>query len=88
MKGHGMKLATSIVGLMLAFGSPSWAGNCSDMAAFNTQIKDFMETESVSDTLKADVKQLATECETLHGAGKSVDSISSCNDALKLIMVN
>ena len=58
------------------------------MAAFNTQINDFLKTTSIADTLKADLKELASECETMHNEGMTVSSISSCNDALKLTMVN
>ena len=41
-----------------------------------------------ADTLKNDVKELATECQMMHNQGMSVSSISSCGDALKLTMVN
>ena len=72
----------------VTFCSYSWAGGCSDMAAFNSQISKFLNTASVADTLKADVKELATECQMMHDQGMSVNSISSCGDALKLTMVN
>ena len=83
-----MKITTAVISLVMLLGVPSWASNCSDMAAFNTQIKDFLETKSISETLKADVRELAVECEKMHGTGEAVSSISSCSDALKLIMVN
>ena len=72
----------------LMLGTQATASGCSDMAAFNTQINDFLKTTSIADTLKADLKELASECETMHNEGMTVSSISSCNDALKLTMVN
>ena len=72
----------------LLLGSQVSASGCSDMAAFNTQIDEFLTTASVADTLKADVKKLATECEIMHNQGMTVSSISACGDALKLTMVN
>ena len=80
------KIVTTIAGI--TFGSYAWAGGCSDMAAFNTQIDQFLNTASIADTLKADVKDLAKECQIMHNQGMSVSSISSCNDALKLTMIN
>ena len=72
----------------LMLGSQSWAGNCSDMAAFNTQIDQFLNTASIAETLKADVQELAADCQMMHSQGMAVSSISSCGDALKLTMVN
>ena len=72
----------------IMLGSQSWAGNCSDMAAFNTQIDQFLNTASIAETLKADVQELATDCQMRHNQGMAVSSISSCGDALKLTMVN
>ena len=68
--------------------SQTLAAGCSDMAAFRTQIDEFLNTASISDTLKADVKELASDCQMMHNQGMSVSSISSCGDALKLTMVN
>ena len=64
------------------------ASGCSEMAAFNTEINKFLETTSISDTLKADVNKLVRDCEAMHNQGMAVSSISSCNEALKLTMVN
>jgi len=72
----------------LLLGTQVSASGCSDMAAFNTQINEFLKTASIADTLKADVKKLASECEVMHNQGMTVSSISACGDALKLTMVN
>ena len=83
-----MKLfGSTIVGVVL-LGTQAFGGGCSDMAAFNTQINDFLQEESVAVSLKADVKKLATECELMHDKGMTVNTISACGDALKLTMVN
>ena len=83
-----MKLKGFILISSLLLGSQAWAGNCSDMAAFNTQIDQFLNTASIAETLKTDVKKLAAECQMMHDQGMSVSSINSCGDALKLTMVN
>ena len=80
-------LGSTIVGAVL-LGTSAFGGGCSDMAAFNTQINDFLKEESVAVTLKADVKALATKCEVMHDQGMAVNSISACGDALKLTMIN
>ena len=76
-----------LIGLTM-LGTQVSASGCSDMAAFNTQINEFLKTASISDTLKSDVKKLASECEVMHNKGMAVNSISSCGDALNLTMVN
>ena len=55
------------------------------MAAFSTQIDEFLKTASITETLKEDVKKLANECEVMHNQGMAVTSISSCADALKSV---
>jgi hypothetical protein len=81
------QLGLIFISFML-IGTQSSASGCSDMAAFNTQINEFLQTAAIEETLKADVKQLANECEVMHSQGMAVSSISSCGDALKLTMVN
>ena len=76
-----------LIGAIL-LGTQVSASGCSDMAAFNTQINNFLKTASITETLKADVKKLASECKVMHNEGMTVSSISSCGDALKLTMVN
>ena len=83
-----MKLKGLIFISAIMLGSQSWAGNCSDMAAFNSQIDQFLNTASIAETLKADVKELAADCQMMHNQGMAVSSISACGDALKLTMVN
>jgi outer membrane murein-binding lipoprotein Lpp len=83
MKKFGLIFISTIL-----LGTQALATGCSDMAAFNTQINEFLNTASTSDTLKADVKKLASECEAMHNQGMTISSISECDHALKLIMVN
>ena len=83
-----MKRIVSILISTMLLGTQVSASGCSDMAAFNTQINDFLKTASLADSLKADVKNLARECEEMHNQGMAVNSISSCGDALNLTMVN
>ena len=83
MKKTGLILAGALL-----LGTQVTAGGCSDMAAFNTQIDEFLKTASIADTLKSDVMKLAGECELMHNQGMAVDSISACGDAIKLTQVN
>lgn len=83
MKQTGLLLIGAVL-----LGTQASASGCSDMAAFNTQINDFLKTASITDTVKADVKKLASECEAMHNQGMMVSGISSCGEALKLTMVN
>ena len=83
-----MRLTTLTLITSVMLGSQSWAGGCSDMAAFNTQIDQFLNTASIAETLKTDVRELAKECQIMHNQGMSVSTITSCGDALKLTMVN
>ena len=83
-----MILRTCIFYVSLFVGSSALASNCSDMAAFKSQIDKFLNTASITDTLKADVKKLADECGLMHNQGMAVSTIDSCGDALKMIMIN
>ena len=83
MKKLGIMFVSAIL-----LGTQVSASGCSDMAVFNTEINEFLETPSVADTLKTDVKKLAGECKGMHNQGMTVSSISACGDALKLTMVN
>ena len=83
MRKAGLTLISALL-----LGTQVSASGCSDMAAFTTQIKKKKKTTSIANTLKADLKKLAGECEKMHNEGMMVSSIGSCNDALKLTMVN
>ena len=83
MKILWITLAASFLGC-----SQIWASGCTEMAAFKTEINEFLKTGSISESLRADVQQLASKCEFMHEKGNLVKSIASCNDALELTRVN
>ncbi len=68
--------------------SQALASGCTEMAAFNTKIDNFLETASLSEGQKADIKQLATKCEGLHNQGVAVGDILPCNAALEMTEIN
>jgi len=65
-----------------------YASGCSEMAAFNTKIKNALKTASFNEKTLANIRNLQSECERQHDMGMSVSSISSCNKALDLVAVN
>ena len=65
-----------------------YASGCSEMAAFNTKIKNALKTASFNEKTLADIRNLQSECKRQHDMGMSVSSIKSCNKALDLVAVN
>ena len=74
--------------IITLLGSGVYASGCSEMAAFNTKIKNALKTASFNEKTLADIRNLQSECKRQHDMGMSVSSISSCNKALDLIAVN
>ena len=72
----------------IVFSSSVYASGCSEMAAFNTKIKNALKTASFNEKTLADIKNLQSECKRQHDMGMSVSMISSCNKALDLVSVN
>ena len=68
--------------------SGAYASGCSEMAAFNSKIKNALKTASFNEKTLADIKDLQTDCKRQHDMGMSVSSINSCKKALDLIAVN
>ena len=74
--------------IITLLGSGVYASGCSEMAAFNTKIKNALKTASFNEKTLADIRNLQSECKRQHDMGMSVSSISSCNKALDLVAVN
>ena len=83
-----MKKILASVLVVSFLGTGVYASGCSEMAAFNTKIKNALKTASFNKKTLADIKNLQSECKRQHDMGMSVSSISSCNKALDLVAVN
>ena len=83
-----MKRILASVIVITLLGSGVHASGCSEMAAFNTKIKNALKTASFNQKTLADIRNLQSECKRQHDMGMSVSSISSCNKALDLVAVN
>ena len=83
-----MKKIIASVFVVALFGSSVYASGCSEMAAFNTKIKNALKTASFNEKTLADIRNLQSECKRQHDMGMSVSAISSCNKALDLVAVN
>ena len=83
-----MKKILSSVFVISLLSSGVYASGCSEMAAFNTKIKNALKTASFNEKTLADIRNLQSECKRQHDMGMSVSTISSCNKALDLIAVN
>ena len=83
-----MKKILASAFIITLLGSGVYASGCSEMAAFNTKIKNALKTASFNEETLADIRNLQSECKRQHDMGMSVSSISSCNKALDLVAVN
>ena len=83
-----MKKIIACLVAMSFLGTSVYASGCSEMAAFNTKIKEALTTASFSEKTLVDVRKLQSECKRQHDMGMSVSAISSCNKALDLVAVN
>ena len=83
-----MKKILASVLVVSFLGTGVYASGCSEMAAFNTKIKNALKTASFNEKTLADIRNLQSECKRQHDMGMSVSSISSCNKALDLVAVN
>ena len=70
------------------FGAQAYASGCSDMAKFNTTVDEFLKTASLSQSLKNNLDELKTECQTMHNMGMDVATATACKKALQLVQVN
>ena len=82
-----MKILSIIVFIISTISSQVLASGCSDMAAFNTKIKDYMETANLSNEVKDKINTLSSDCKNSHDLGMDVENINSCKEVLVMIRV-
>ena len=64
------------------------ASGCSEMAAFNTKVSNFLETANLTNETKNKINLLSTECQNGHDMGMEVENIDSCKTVINMIEVN
>ena len=82
-----MKILSIIVFLISTISTQVLASGCSEMAAFNTKVKDYMETANLSNEIKDKINTLSSDCKNLHDMGMDVENINSCKEVLEIIKV-
>ena len=83
-----MKLLSTIILGTTLVASQAMGSGCSEMAAFNTRINEFLKTASISESQRSDIQLLAGKCKTLHNKGAAVSDILPCNTALEMTRIN
>ena len=63
------------------------ASGCSEMAAFNTQVNNFLETANLTSDTKDKINTLSADCKSMHDLGMEVKNIDSCKEVMTLVKV-
>ena len=82
-----MKTLFIILFIISTISTQVLASGCSDMAAFNTKVKDYMETANLSNEIKDKINTLSSDCKNLHNMGMDLENINSCKEVLEMIRV-
>ena len=64
-----LSIAILSVGLL---SSQVLASGCSEMAAFNTKVNNFLETANLSSEAKNKINELSSDCKNMHDMGMDV----------------
>ena len=79
-----LSIAILSVGLL---SSQVLASGCSEMAAFNTKVNNFLETANLSSEAKNKISELSSDCQNMHDMGMDVSEIDSCKEAMNMVKV-
>ena len=79
-----LSIAILSVGLL---SSQVLASGCSEMAAFNTKVNNFLETANLSSEAKNKINELSSDCQNMHDMGMDVAEIDSCKEAMNMVKV-
>ena len=82
-----MKILSTLILATSLVGSQALASGCSDMAAFKTEVTNFLETANLTSETKAKINTLSTECQNMHDLGMEVKDIDPCKEVLNLFKV-
>tara|TARA_B100001094_G_C17830377_1_gene622914 strand:+ start:286 stop:528 length:243 start_codon:yes stop_codon:yes gene_type:complete len=79
-----MKYLSTLVLATGLLATQALASGCSEMAAFNTQVNNFLETANLTSDTK---DKLSAECKNMHDLGMEVKNIDSCKEVMTLVKV-
>ena len=82
-----MKLLSILILSISLFGSQILASGCSEMAAFNTKVNNFLETANLNNQTKSKINQLSKDCKNKHDMGMEVNTIDSCKKVISMVEV-
>ena len=82
-----MKYLLTIILASGLLASQSIASGCSEMAAFNTQVNNFLETANLTNDTKDKINTLSADCKSMHDLGMEVKNIDSCKEVMTLVKV-
>ena len=79
-----LSIAILSVGLL---SSQVLASGCSEMAAFNTKVNNFLETANLSSEAKNKINELSSDCKNMHDMGMEVSTIDSCKEVMSMVEI-
>ena len=82
-----MKYLSTLVLATGLLATQTLASGCSEMAAFYTQVNNFLETANLTSDTKDKINTLSAECKSMHDLGMEVKNIDSCKEVMTLVKV-
>ena len=82
-----MKFFTTILFISSMLSTQILASGCSEMAAFNTELNNFLKTANINNETKDKINYLSKECNYMHDMGMEVKNIDSCNEVMNMVKV-
>ena len=82
-----MKYLLTIILATGLLSTQALASGCSEMAAFNTHVNNFLETANLTNDTKNKINTLSADCKSMHDLGMEVKNIDSCKEVMTLVKV-
>ena len=82
-----MKLLPVLTLSISLIGTQILASGCSEMAALNTKINNFLETANLNNDTKSKINQLSEDCKNMHDMGMEVNTIDSCKKVMSMVEI-
>ena len=82
-----MKYLLTIILATGLLSTQALASGCSEMAAFNTKVNNFLETANLTSDTTDKINTLSAECKSMHDLGMEVKNIDSCKEVMTLVKV-
>ena len=82
-----MKLLSILIVSLSLIGTQILASGCSEMAAFNTKVNNFLETANLNNETISKINQLSEKCKNMHDMGMEVKTIDSCKKVMSMVEI-